>query len=195
MPHHEAFARAGIVSLAATLFLAAFAIALRLAGARVAALAQRLLHRLSPKLAQSTASQILNFSEGLRIVSTLREFLYALALSVVMWLAIALMYLESTHAFRASPHLAGLSFAAVMLLLASSMGGSLLQLPILGWFTQIAVLAAALHGFFNVPLATASACGAVLLTVGNLTVIPAGLIAARVQGITLRDAAQTGSNE
>jgi hypothetical protein len=76
-----------------------------------------------------------------------------------------------------------------MLLLATSLGGSLLQLPILGWFTQIAVLAAALHGFFAVPLETASACGFLILCVANLAVIPAGLIAARTEGITLREAA------
>jgi uncharacterized membrane protein YbhN (UPF0104 family) len=190
MPHHEAFARAGVISLAATLFIAAFALALRFAGARIAALTARLLKPLSEKLAANASEHIRNFSLGLRIVSTLREFLAALALSIVMWVGIALVYFESTHAFRASPQLASLSFAAVMLLMASSMGGSLLQLPILGWFTQIAVLAAALHGFFDVPLATASACGAVLLATGNLVVVPIGLIAARLEGITLRDAAQ-----
>ena len=61
----------------------------------------------------------------------------------------------------------------------------------MGWFTQIAVLAAALHGFFAVPLATASACGLVLLVVSNLVVVPAGLIAAQREGISLRDAAQS----
>ena len=193
MPHHEAFARAGAISLAATLLIAAFALALRFAGNRIAALTARLLKPLSEKLAASAAEHVRNFSLGLRIVSTLREFLAALLLSIVMWVSIALVYFESTHAFRASPQLATLSFAAVMLLMASSMGGSLLQLPILGWFTQIAVLAAALHGFFNVPLATASACGAVLLATGNLAVIPLGLIAARLEGITLRDVAQGSS--
>ena len=191
MPHHEAFARAGALSLAATAFLAGFALALRFAGDRVAALATRLLSPLSKPFAASAAARILEFSQGLRIVSTVREFLGALALSLTMWLAIALMYLNSAHAFRAAPSLANLSFAATMLLLATSLGGSLLQLPILGWFTQIAVLAAALHGFFGVPLETASACGAVILCIANLAVIPAGLFAARSEGITLRDAAKS----
>ncbi len=193
MPHHEAFARAGAVSLAATVFLAAFALALRFAGDRVAALATRLLSPISEPFAASAAERILEFSQGLRIVSTVREFLGALALSLTMWLVIALMYLNSAHAFRAAPSLATLSFAATMLLLATSLGGSLIQLPILGWFTQIAVLAAALHGFFDVPLETASACGAVILCVSNLAVIPAGLFAARSEGITLSDAAKSAA--
>ena len=189
MPHHEAFARAGIVSLAATVFLAAFALALRFAGHHVARISARLLHPLSPNLAKAISSRILEFSQGLRIVSTLKEFFSALAISILMWLFIAGTYFCSTHAFQAAPTLANLSLAATMLLLATSLGGSLLQLPILGWFTQIALLAAALHGFFNVPLETASACGAVILLVSNLAVIPAGLIAARIDGISLRDAA------
>src|ERR1700721_254559 len=39
LPHHEAFARAGIISLAATLGLAAFALTIRFAGDRIANLA------------------------------------------------------------------------------------------------------------------------------------------------------------
>lgn len=193
MPHHEAFARAGAVSLAATLFLAAFALALRFAGHRVATLAARLLRPLSESFAHAASARILEFSHGLRIVSTIGEFLSALAISILMWLFIAVTYLFSAHAFQATPSLATLSFAATMLLLATSLGGSLLMLPILGWFTQIAVLTAALHGFFNVPLEVASACGAVILLVSGLSVIPVGLIAARMEGITLRDAATTPS--
>ncbi len=193
MPHHEAFARAGAVSLAATLFLAIFALSLRFAGHHVARIASRLLKPLSEPFAHAASARILEFSHGLRIVSTLGEFLSALAISVGMWLVIAFMYLETVHSFLATPSLANLSFAATMLLLATSLGGSLLQLPILGWFTQIAVLAAALHGFFNVPLETATACGAALLVVANLAVIPGGFLAAHLEGITLREAATTPS--
>jgi uncharacterized protein (TIRG00374 family) len=195
MPHHEAFARAGLLSLAATLFLAAFALALRFQGDRVAALATRLLRPLSPPFAESSGVRIREFSHGLHIVSTLHEFLAALALSIAMWGLIALMYLNCARAFQDAPSLATLSFAATMLLLATSLGGSLLQLPILGWFTQIAILAATLHGFFAVPLEIASACGAVILCVSNLAVIPAGLLAARSEGISLRDAANGQGSE
>jgi uncharacterized membrane protein YbhN (UPF0104 family) len=190
MPHHEAFARAGIVSLAATLFLAVFALSLRFAGKQVARIAATLFRPISAPFALSTSERILEFSQGLHIVSTLSEFLSALAISVGMWLVVAVMYLETIHAFRATPSLANLSFAATMLLLATSLGGSLLQLPILGWFTQIALLAAALHGFFNVPLESATACAAALLVTANLAVIPGGFLAAQLEGISLREAAK-----
>jgi glycosyltransferase 2 family protein len=189
MPHHEAFARAGTVSLAATLFLAVFAIALRLAGDHIARIVASLLRPISETFSQAASARILEFSQGLRIISTFAEFFSALAISLGMWLLIAFMYLEAVHAFRATPSLANLSFAGTMLLLATGLGGSLIQLPILGWFTQIAVLAAALHGFFNVPLEAATACGAVLLVVANLAIIPGGFIAAHFEGISLREAA------
>jgi hypothetical protein len=119
-----------------------------------------------------------------------REFLVALVLSLVLWLGIAESYLQSVHAMAATPQLATLTFTQVMLLMATSMGGSLLQLPILGWFTQIALMAAAVHTFFGTPLEAATAYGAITLFINSLSIVPAGLIAARVAGTTLRGAAQ-----
>ena len=76
-----------------------------------------------------------------------------------------------------------------MLLMAASIGGSLLQLPIIGWFTQIAVTAAAMHEFYGAPIEAATACGALLLLVTFLSIIPAGLIFARVERISLKTVA------
>jgi uncharacterized membrane protein YbhN (UPF0104 family) len=189
MPHHEAFARAGIVSMAATLGLAAFAMLLRFSGERVS----QVLRPLSPRLAEASAQRIQDFREGLRSISTVREFFTALAVSLVMWSGIAAVYWCSARAFPASPPLAAFSISATMLLLASAMGGSLIQLPVLGWFTQIAVLAAALRGFFAVPLEPATACAAVMLFATTLCVAPTGIILARLEGIALRDAARGAS--
>ncbi len=190
LPHHEAFTKAGIVSLAATIFLAVFATTIRFAGDRLAHLAARLVRPLSPKLAETVAARLLDFREGFQTIASFPQFLAALAVSLVMWLGIALCYLFSAHAFQASPTLTGITFTGVMLLMATSMGASLLQLPILGWFTQIAVLATAFHAFFGVPVETASACGTVALLTTTLSIIPVGLVCARVTGIGLRDAAR-----
>jgi hypothetical protein len=192
LPHHEAFARAGILSLAATFGLAAFALAIRFAGDRLAALATRLLHPLSSKFATLAAARIRDFRTGLDTLTSVREFLSALALSLLLWLGIAEAYVQCAHAMVATPQLASLTFTQTMLLMAASMGGSLLQLPIVGWFTQIAVLAAALRAFFGAPIEAATACGAIILFVMNLSIVPVGLIASRLSGTTLRDAAQQG---
>ena len=194
-PHHAAFARAGALSLAATLLVAAAALIIRFSGDSISRLAHRVLHPISARLATAAAARVLDLRAGFRTISTLSEFLAALALSLLLWTGIAASYLLSATAFRASPHLATFTLSATMLLLASGLGGSLLQLPVLGWFTQIAVLAAALHGFFAVPIETATACGAVILLVTNLCIVPAGLLAAHLQGIGLRDALVESSQQ
>jgi hypothetical protein len=99
---------------------------------------------------------------------------------------IAWAYVQTAHAFVETPELAGLRFSSAMLLMAASIGGSLLQLPIVGWFTQIAVMATAMHEFYGVPIEAATACGALLLTVTFLVVIPAGLVCARRERVSLK---------
>jgi hypothetical protein len=76
-----------------------------------------------------------------------------------------------------------------MLLMGASIGGSLLQLPVIGWFTQIAVTAAAMHEFYGAPIEAATACGALLLVVTFLSIIPTGLVFARLNHVSLKKAA------
>jgi uncharacterized membrane protein YbhN (UPF0104 family) len=190
LPHHAAYVRAGVLASLATLGIAAFAVALRLAGAAVAKIVRALLSPLSKGFAETVADRVMDFREGLLALSTLREFAGALATSMVIWGAIALSYWLTARAFQAEPTLAGITFTAMMLVLATSMGGSLLQLPVLGWFTQIALLAAALHEFFAVPLEPATACAALLLFDSTLCIVPVGLIAARLTGTSVRAAAK-----
>lgn len=193
IPHHTAYVRAGALSLAAMLFIAAFALALRFAGEWLAATARKLAKPLGQNAVSQVGDRILDFRDGLKTVTTLREFIIASLLSIIMWGGIAAAYLLSARSFVSDPILGHLSFTAVMLLLATSLGGSLLQLPVLGWFTQIAVVGAAMVGFFGVPLETATACAAVIFFVLNLDIIPAGLIAAHLQGTSL-SAAMKQSN-
>ena len=147
LPHHEVFVRAGVVSLAATAALAAFAIAIRLSGAAVAAFARLTLGTLSKPFAESVASKITGFRDGLNALSSFGDFAVALVLSLAMWGMIGEAYVQTAHAFVNTPELAGLPYSRTMLLMAASIGGSLLQLPIVGWFTQIAVTATAMHTF------------------------------------------------
>ena len=190
LPHHQTYAHAGIFSLAGTTLLAAFALLLRFYGAQVAATIARLLTPLSAKFAQAAATRILDFQQGLSTLRSFAAFAASLALSLLLWLGIAEAYVQSCHAFVLTPQLADITFTQTMLLMATSMGGSLVQLPILGWFTQTGLMATALHEFFAVPAEPATACGAVMLFVTTLCIVPAGLIAARVSGTSLRATAQ-----
>jgi hypothetical protein len=72
----------------------------------------------------------------------------------------------------------------------ASIGGSLLQLPIIGWFTQIAVTAGAMHALYGAPIEAATACGAMLLVVTFLCIIPTGLVYARLEHVSLKRVAE-----
>jgi len=188
LPHHEIFVHTGEISLAGTAFLALFAVTIRVAGGAVASAAHATLRPLSHPLAESVADKIRGFRDGLNAISSAQDFLLTALISLAMWGMIGYAYVQTLHAFISTPELATISFSRTMLLMGASIGGSLLQLPIIGWFTQIAVTAAAMHEFFRAPIEAATACGALLLFVTFLSIIPAGLIAARLNHITLRNA-------
>ena len=189
MPHHELFVRTGVVSLAATLALAVFAMAVRVAGGTVAGFARMTLGRLSKPVAESIATKIEGFRDGLNALASLKDFAVVTLMSLAMWGMIGEAYLQTAHAFVDTPELAGLTYSRTMLLMAASIGGSLLQLPIVGWFTQVAVTATAMHEFYGAPIETATACGALLVVVTFICIIPAGLIYARVEHVSLKQAA------
>jgi glycosyltransferase 2 family protein len=189
LPHHEVFVRTGLFSLAGTAFIALFAVLLRVAGPTVASTTHALLKPLSPTIAESLSSKILDFREGLNAISSAQDFLITALISLAMWGLIGAAYVQTLHAFVTTPELASISFSRTMLLMGASIGGSLLQLPIIGWFTQITATAYAMHEFYGAPIEAATACGALLLFVTFISIIPAGLIAARINHVSLRNAA------
>ena len=190
LPHHEVFVRAGVLSLGATLALAVFAGAVRVAGGAIAGFARGTVGLLSKSAGESIATKIIGFRDGLNALSSVRDFGIVVLLSLTMWGVIGSAYLQTAHAFVHTPELSGLTFSRTMLLMAVSIGGSLLQLPVIGWFTQIAVTAAAMHTFYGAPLEAATACGAMLLAVTFLCIIPAGFIYSQVEHVSLKRVAQ-----
>ena len=192
--HHEVFVRAGLIALGGTAFLGVFALSVWQSGERVARMAEAIVGRVSKPLGVSVAEKLLSFRDGLNTIRV-REALLAMLLSVFMWACIAEAYVQTAHAFVRTPALAGLSFATTTPLMAASMGGSLLQLPVLGWFTQIAVTSAAMHSLYGAPVEDATACGAVLLFANTLCVIPVGLLYSRIERVSLQDASRAPGME
>jgi len=186
LPHHEIFVRTGAFSFALTASVAIFAVIIRTAGGAVASIVESSLGRLSKPMGTTVATKIRGFRDGLNAISSAQDFLVTALISLAIWVCIGFAYVETLHAFADTPELATVSFSRTMLLMGTSIGASLLQVPIIGWFTQIAATAAAMHGFYNAPIEAATACGAMLLFVTFLSIIPAGLICARVGGVSLR---------
>jgi uncharacterized protein (TIRG00374 family) len=186
LPHHEAFSRAGWLGLVVSVAGALFAVLVRIRGERLAVTAENSLRGLSPKLATAVRDRILSFREGLNALRSFADFLWALVLSLAMWGLIIGAYFAVVHAFT---DLSMLNSSRVMLMMAASMGGSMLQLPIIGWFTQVGVVSAAMKGL-GAPLEPSIGCAALLQIVTFLSVIPAGLIFARIEGVSLRKLTQ-----
>lgn len=189
MPHHEVFVKAGVLSLGATLAIALFAAVVRWAGGTVAGFARATVGMLSKPAGESMSTKILGFRDGLNAIRSAKEFGIVALISLTMWTMIGFAYMETAHAFVQTPELAELTFSRTMLLMGASIGGSLLQLPIIGWFTQIAVTATAMHTFYGAPVEAATACGALLLLVTFLCIIPTGLVYSRVEHVSLKKVA------
>jgi hypothetical protein len=186
LPHPELLLKVAKGGLLATVALAVFTVTVRLAGGAVAAFIEKTLGVLSHKLAHSIGHKIRTFRTGLDTMRSFADFGGAALLSIAMWLVITTAYLETTRAFVASPQLAAMTLPKCMVLMASSMVASGFQLPILGWFTQIGIIAAAMSSFFSVAAEPATACSATLLLVTFLSIVPVGLIWAQFEHVSLR---------
>jgi len=186
LPHPEVLRHIALIGLVGTLTLAVLATSIRLSGAAVAGVSQKVLRTLSEGLADSVSAKILAFREGLDMLASLRDVVSALLLSLFMWGLITIAYFVTIRAFVDSPPLHTISLACCLVLMAAGMAASALQLPFIGWFTQIAVLAAAMQQLFAAAWEPALGCGALLLIVTFLSVIPIGLTWARFDHVSLR---------
>jgi uncharacterized protein (TIRG00374 family) len=184
--HPEIVKRAGEWGMLLTIAGSLFLVAIRLAGGMVAAFFERTFGLVSKKLGAAIGDKIRTFRTGLDTMRTFGDFCAAAGLSISMWIIIALAYLWTTRAFVASPELASISWARCMLLLAFSGTASALQLPVIGWFTQIGFVAAALTSFYGAAPEAATACATTLLLATFLSVVPVGLIWAQFENVSLR---------
>ena len=186
LPHADIVRKSGYWGMALTILGAMFLVCVRLAGSVVASIFERAFGLVSQRLGQALGQKIRSFHAGLDTMRTFSDFAVVAALSIGMWLLIALAYLETMRAFTASPELAGTTAARSVLIMAVSGATSAFQLPILGWFMQIGVVAAALVSFFGASPEASTACAATLLLVTFISIIPIGLVWARVDHVSMR---------
>lgn len=189
MEHHSPllaalFARYG--GLALTFLGAMFLVAVRLWGAAVATFSERSFSLVSKKLGTAIGEKIRTFHSGLDTMRSFSEFAVTACLSIGMWALIALSYFVTCRAFAASPELATVTPQKCVLLMIASGGASIFQLPVLGWFTQIGIVAAAISGLLGATTEAATACAALLLLVTFLSIVPVGLIWAQFEHVNLR---------
>lgn len=186
LPHRDQVERAAEWGLAATCAGALFLIAVRLSGTAIASFLEGAFGLVSKKLGHAVGQKIRTFHTGLDTIRSFSDFGIASVLSLTMWGLITMAYLETARAFVASPQLASMTLAKCVLLLAVSGGASIFQLPILGWFTQIAIVSGALFKFLGVAWEPSIACAATVLLVTFLAIVPIGLVWAHFEHVSLR---------
>ena len=171
-----------VLTIAGALFL----VAVRVSGNAVASFCEHAFSLFSKKLGHAIAEKIRTFHSGLDTMRSFADFAAVASLSLAMWGLIALAYFVGCRAFVASPQLAAIHFSKCVLLMIASGGASIIQLPVVGWFTQIGIVAAAISGISGATAEAATACAATLLLVTFLAIVPVGLIWARVEGVSLK---------
>ena len=171
-----------LIALVTGLLFAAVVMAHR--GNRVAQWIEDRFSHWSENLGHRIAHRIREFTDGLNTVQGPFEFLQLAAVSVLMWWVIALSYKEVTYAYGAP--MASMSTTKVLLLMGSSMIGSMVQLPGVGGGSQLATISALDHVFDIVPKELAVSCGIMLWLVTFVAVVPFGLLLAHRERLSLR---------
>jgi hypothetical protein len=189
LPHPELFRKFGYWGLAGTVAGALFLVAVRLAGEVVASFFEGAFGMVSKRLGHAVGGKIRGFRAGLNTLRTPADFAVTLALSLAMWGLITLAYVECTQAFVSGSQRASVTLAKCMVLMVGGGVASVVQLPVLGWFTQIAALEEILRNFFALSPESSTACAATLLLITFLGIVPVGLIWARFEHVSLRKVA------
>jgi glycosyltransferase 2 family protein len=133
------------------------------------------------------AFRIRSFGEGLHTINDLSSFFAIAGLSLCIWMLIACTYWLVLHSYS-DPELITLSLVHSVLLMAGSVAGGVLQLPVVGGGSQLATINLLLY-LFNVnpdepELATSA--GILLWLVTFMSVLPVGLALARLEHVSLR---------
>jgi glycosyltransferase 2 family protein len=134
-------------------------------------------------LGHKIAARVREFRGGLNTIHGFSELAQLIAVSLVLWYSVALAYQQITGAYGVS--VLSLPVSQVLLLMASSMIGSLVQLPGVGGGSQLAIITTLQH-VFKVPRELALSCGILLWLVTFMSVIPLGLALAHRERLSIR---------
>ena len=179
---HKAGYTIGGLTVAITIFVAL----VRLAGELMARITQTLIGLISKPAGAVAAEKILSFRDGLNVIDSLPDFVFAAFLSLFLWATIAASYIITIRAFPSPVH--DLTLGHVIVLMGFSIAGSALPIPGGGgaWAGNVF----ALTTLFSIPSELAASAGLIVWLITSMTVIPAGLIFAKIEGISLNQVAR-----
>jgi hypothetical protein len=143
---------------------------------------QRFSH-LSSNFGHKLGQKVREFGMGLNTIHGPMSLIWLTLVSVGMWYIIALSYQEVTHSYGVDA--LEIPVSQLLILMGSSMVGSMLQLPAVGGGSQMATIAT-LSSVFDVPPEIAASCGILLWLVTFAAVVPVGLVLSHHERLSLR---------
>ena len=186
IPHPEYYVRfreAGFVLIAFVAGTTAAAIVIGRNGENVARWVEYRLAHLSSNIGHRLAQKVREFGMGLNTIHGPLSLLWLTLVSVGMWYIISLAYQEVTHSYGVDA--LEIPLAQILILMGSSMVGSMLQLPAVGGGSQMATIAT-LSTVFDVPPELSASCGILLWLVTFAAVVPLGLALSHHERLSLR---------
>jgi glycosyltransferase 2 family protein len=187
LPHPEALQKAALALFALVVAMSAGAYMVRRNGPGIAAWLQRKLSRFSPKVASSVCHKMTAFGEGLNTIHDTSTLVQLTGVSLAIWFVIALAYRSVLHAYPAHTALHQMHVPQVLLLMASSMVGSMITLPAIGGGSQVAVISMLSSDlWFGVPHELAVSAGIMLWLITFVAVVPVGFALSHHEHMSLR---------
>jgi uncharacterized protein (TIRG00374 family) len=202
LEHHAIFQEVALILTLLVVALTVGALIVHRTGEALANWVETRFRHHASNLGHRIATRIREFHGGMNTVHSVVSFLALIGVSVLMWALIAIAYKEVTYAYGVSCNplvptdICKLKIpqTQVFLLMASSMVGSLIQLPGVGGGSQLATISMLNH-VFDVPPELATSCGIMLWLVTFVAVIPLGLLLAHRERLSLRKLAESSHAE
>jgi hypothetical protein len=173
---------AALVLIAAILLSFAFLVWKN--GNQIADWLSRKLSTRTPHVGHTISARIKIFSSGLHTIHDVGSFLALGALSIIIWLLIAGSYYVVLQSYS-DPEINTMTFVYGIILMAFSVAGGVLQLPLVGGGSQLLTINA-LYWLFSTPKELATSCGIMLWLVTFVSVTPLGLVLARLEHVSIR---------
>ena len=172
----------GKIAVAAMVAGLAAIVGIILKGEVLAAWVARLFSHRAPHMGNLIAVRIREFREGFNTIHSVSALVQLVVVSVVMWTVIGLTYWQVMLSYG-EPVLNRPQ--QVPLIMASSMVGSMIQLPGVGGGSQLATIFM-LQKVLGVPRELAASCGILLWLITFMAIIPVGLILTQHERLSLR---------
>lgn len=139
-----------------------------------------------PRFADGLGQKVRAAAAGLHTIHDAKSFLQASAISLGIWMLVALSYRQILHAFSPATNLPDFGLPEAILLMGASVAGGVMQLPFIGGGAQLATVAVLSNSFdYNSRPEVAVAAAMMFWLVTFMSVAPLGLILARFEHVSL----------